>query len=78
MATAPPPTTTTTAAAPNPPRTTPALLAFTETRILAHTHCVARRQVPMDSSLDSPCEKLAGSTPTTPGGRDLPNELRDL
>jgi hypothetical protein len=31
----------------------------------------------MDSSLDSPCEKLAGSTPTTPG-RDLPNELRDL
>ena len=48
------------------------------TRILAHTHCVARRQVPMDSSLDSPCEKLAGSTPTTPGGRDLPNELRDL
>ena len=64
--------------APTPPRTTPALLAFPETRILAHTHCVARRQVPMDSSLDSPCEKLAGSTPTTPGGRDLPNELRDL
>ena len=78
MATAPPTPLPTTTSAPTPPRTTPALLAFPETRILANTHCVARRQVPMDSSLDSPCEKLAGSTPTTPGGRDLPNELRDL
>ena len=61
---------------PSPPPP-PALLAFPTTRIVAHTHCLTRLQVPMDSSLDSPCEKLAGSTPTTPG-RDLPNELRDL